>query len=169
MTTKEQERNALSKIQKVLAEVDKDGWVYVAFRGVVEDARMNIDNDFACSYFDRYNDSMKKIQQMAARIQELGTENEKLIMVAEKEKARSSKMVQTIGRMRLGPELINQIRVNVTDKENHLHEELLKAVNESGDSSLPIIAAQIRAVADFSKRFEAFVAAQEEANKSRSM
>lgn len=54
MTTKEQERAALAKIEKILATVDPDGWLAEAFRGCLDDARQNIENDFVCSYYDRW-------------------------------------------------------------------------------------------------------------------
>ena len=50
MTTKEQERKALEQIKKILGTLDPDGWVNIAFDGVVEQAEENINNDFACSY-----------------------------------------------------------------------------------------------------------------------
>lgn len=49
MTTKQQERDALAKIEKILKSIDEDGYVNIAFAGCVEDARRNIDEDAAYS------------------------------------------------------------------------------------------------------------------------
>lgn len=53
MTTKEQERAALAKVESILATIDGDGWVNTAFAGCVDDARENIESDFAISWKDR--------------------------------------------------------------------------------------------------------------------
>lgn len=55
MTTKQQERDALAKIEKILSSIDADGYVNTAFAGCVEDARRNIDEDAAYSERDRAN------------------------------------------------------------------------------------------------------------------
>jgi len=55
MTTKQQERDALAKIEKILKSIDADGYVNIAFAGCVEDARRNIDEDAAYSERDRAN------------------------------------------------------------------------------------------------------------------
>lgn len=49
MTTKQQERDALEKIEKILKSIDPDGYVNTAFAGCIEDARRNIDEDAAYS------------------------------------------------------------------------------------------------------------------------
>lgn len=49
MTTKEQERKALEKIKKIVAELGQDSYVGTAFDGCFELAESNIENDFADS------------------------------------------------------------------------------------------------------------------------
>ena len=49
ITTKEQEREALAKIKKILGGLEPDSYVNTAFKGCIEIAESNIDNDFACS------------------------------------------------------------------------------------------------------------------------
>ena len=49
ITTKEQERKALDKIRKIIAELGDDSYVAAAFEGCFEVAEQNIDNDWACS------------------------------------------------------------------------------------------------------------------------
>lgn len=49
MTTKQQERDALSRIREILETLDADGYVRTAFEGVLDIAETNIENDWACS------------------------------------------------------------------------------------------------------------------------
>ena len=53
MTTKEQERNALAKIMKIVADLGEGSYIATAFEGCFEIARENIDNDWACSMRQR--------------------------------------------------------------------------------------------------------------------
>lgn len=57
MMTKEQERQALEQIKKILETLDEDGYVATAMRGVVEDAETNIQNDWALSRYDAWQDA----------------------------------------------------------------------------------------------------------------
>ena len=69
MPTKEQERKALAKIEKILEELGNNpdtSYVCRAFQGCVEDARENIDFDFANSQKDRADDLEKKLEQAKA-------------------------------------------------------------------------------------------------------
>lgn len=49
MATKEQERTALAKIRKIVAELGENSYVGTAFEGCFEDAEFNIDSDAAFS------------------------------------------------------------------------------------------------------------------------
>lgn len=53
MTTKQEEREALDMIRKILGNLDSDGYLNTAFEGVLEIAQSNIENDFACSLMQR--------------------------------------------------------------------------------------------------------------------
>lgn len=69
MPTKEQEKQALAKIEKILASLGNNpetSYVCRAFQGCVEDARENIDYDFANSQKDRADDLEKKLEQARA-------------------------------------------------------------------------------------------------------
>lgn len=73
MPTKEQEKQALAKIEKILAGLGNNpetSYVCRAFDGCVEDARENIENDFANSakeraehYEKKYNDAKQEAQE----------------------------------------------------------------------------------------------------------
>ena len=53
MTTKEQERQALAKIRKIVEGLGNDSYIAAAFEGCFEIAEDNIENDFACSLKQR--------------------------------------------------------------------------------------------------------------------
>ena len=55
MTTKQQEREALAKIRKIVEGLGADSYVATAFEGCFEIAEENIENDFACSMKQRYD------------------------------------------------------------------------------------------------------------------
>jgi len=71
VSTKEQERKALEQIKKILEELGNGSYVVTAFKGCVEDAERNIENDFAFSMKDRY-------ESEANRNRELVEQNTKL-------------------------------------------------------------------------------------------
>jgi hypothetical protein len=73
MPTKDQERKALAQIEKILANLGgnpETSYLCRAFRGCCEDARENIENDFANSAADRaeyfeqkYNEAKQEAQE----------------------------------------------------------------------------------------------------------
>lgn len=54
LATKEQERKALEKIKKIVEELGKGSYIGTAFAGCFEIAESNIENDFADSMKERY-------------------------------------------------------------------------------------------------------------------
>ena len=90
MMTKDEERKLLGKIEALLKEAEPDGYIDLAFRGCVDMARDNINNDWAVSPMDYFgelnrinrkltdaqmvNDSLRKdkeeLQGLADRLQE---------------------------------------------------------------------------------------------------
>lgn len=70
--TKEQERAALAKIEKIIKEAGPDSYIGMTFAGIVEQAADNITNDFANNYKEAYetasdritilNDAIKKLE-----------------------------------------------------------------------------------------------------------
>ena len=66
ITTKEQERNALSKIREILETIDADGYVNTALEGVLEIAEMNIENDWACSLKEQVESATTEINRLRA-------------------------------------------------------------------------------------------------------
>lgn len=73
MASKEQERAALAKIRKIVAELGEDSYIGTAFDGAWELAEGNIDDDAACSckwYVDEYHRLQAERRENAARDKE---------------------------------------------------------------------------------------------------
>lgn len=85
MTTKEQERKALAQIEKILGTLDRDSWVNTAFAGCVEDARENIENDFANSAKERAEHYEKKYNEAKQEAKEAREAMEAMKANAERE------------------------------------------------------------------------------------
>lgn len=64
MTTKQQEREALQKIIKIIESLGEDSYLSFAFDGALEDAERNIDEDAAYSYRRRYESVMKENRKL---------------------------------------------------------------------------------------------------------
>lgn len=71
--SKEQERAALAKIEKIIQEAGPDSYIGITFAGITEQAADNITNDFACNYkqayektLDLYNDAKKEIANLVS-------------------------------------------------------------------------------------------------------
>lgn len=83
MTTKEQERKALARIRKIVAELGEDSYIATAFDGTWELAESNIENDFANStkwYIDNYRKACEQSAEnsinLTQKVQELTAEVE---------------------------------------------------------------------------------------------
>lgn len=79
MTTKEQERKALARIRKIVAELGEDSYLATAFDGAWEIAEENIENDFGNStkfYVDKYNGTDSRAVAAENKIRELTAEVE---------------------------------------------------------------------------------------------
>lgn len=63
IATKEQERKALEKIKKIISELGEQSYIATAFDGCIEDAEENIENDFALSMKQRYDDTLAKLNE----------------------------------------------------------------------------------------------------------
>lgn len=70
MTTKEQERKALEQIKKILGTLEENSYVATAMKGMVEDAEDNIENDWAMSRYDAWQDAAYKADCLAQELKE---------------------------------------------------------------------------------------------------
>lgn len=71
MATKDQERKALEKIRKIVADLGDNSYIGTAFEGCFEIAQENIDNDFACSMKQRVDTAAKIIKELEGDIDDL--------------------------------------------------------------------------------------------------
>lgn len=76
--TKEQERNALTKIRKIIDELGANCYLAMAFDGCFEMAESNIENDFADSPKENLAIAKKQIDKLQVEVDRLTAENEEL-------------------------------------------------------------------------------------------
>jgi septal ring factor EnvC (AmiA/AmiB activator) len=69
--TKEQERAALEKIEKIINEAGPGSYIGMTFAGIVEQAADNITNDFANNYKELYEAQTKNLVEANKTIQAL--------------------------------------------------------------------------------------------------
>lgn len=84
--TKQQERDALAAIRRMVEELGPQSYLSTAFEGVFEDAESNIENDFGDSMKARWQDAEKRVAQV---VQEAAEIRDKLQQeIREKQQAR---------------------------------------------------------------------------------
>lgn len=66
--TKDEERKALARINKIVEALGEDSYVATAFEGCFEDAEENIENDFACSWKQRAESAQEKLEKAQYRL-----------------------------------------------------------------------------------------------------
>ena len=83
MVTKEQERKALEQIKKIVDSLGADSYIATAFDGCFEDARENIENDFALCMKDRYETERKRAKDLQEEVDRLKADPRKEKEVSE--------------------------------------------------------------------------------------
>lgn len=69
--TKEQERDTLAAIKKMVEELGPQSYLATAFEGCFQDAEQNIENDFGDSYFRRCESLEKQLDAARQEIEQL--------------------------------------------------------------------------------------------------
>jgi len=64
MSTKDQERKALEQIKKIIEGLGPDSYLDMTFKGVIEQAADNIENDFASNYMEMYESATAALEEM---------------------------------------------------------------------------------------------------------
>ena len=95
MVTKNDERKALEKIKKIVEELGDDSYVAVAFEGCFDIAEENINNDFACSMEQKYNNEHEQVVRLLKEISDWNDDYLKL----EAEIERLKKEIETKDQM----------------------------------------------------------------------
>lgn len=78
MTTKEQEKQALEKIRKIVESMGEYSYIGMAMVGVLEDAERNIEDDAAYSMKQRYESAEKRAIDLAEKLSNQTAEIAKL-------------------------------------------------------------------------------------------
>lgn len=68
--TKQQERDALEKIRKIVEQLGPDSYLATTFEGCFDLAAENIDNDWACSMADRARRAEKRAAELEDKLAE---------------------------------------------------------------------------------------------------
>lgn len=113
MTNKEQERKALEKIRKIVAELGENSYIGTAFAGCFEDAEQNIEYDAAYSSLGRAEAAEKKELEAREKLAQMEAENKKLTRKLEE------------------AERHYELEANAHQKELHDRCEWAKAYNEA--------------------------------------
>ena len=84
--TKDQEREALAKIRKIVESLGAGSYLEMTFSGVFEQAEENINNDFGNNYKELYEaadarhyEAMQEIRDQRSEIQRINEEKERYI------------------------------------------------------------------------------------------
>lgn len=84
MMTKQEERAALAKIEKIIKAAGPDSYIGMAFAGCCEIAADNIENDFGESMQARVAAREKELREVKEMIYRAEKENERLQLAAER-------------------------------------------------------------------------------------
>ena len=114
MATKAEERKALEQIVKIVESLGEDSYIATAMHGMVEDARENIENDFALSMKDRVEDEKKKLAIREGQLDKMAKE----LITLRKEKESGLAQLQQVTEERT--DLWNQLQ----EAEQTAHENL---------------------------------------------
>lgn len=131
-TRKEQEHKALEQIKAIVATLGDDSYIGIALTGCLEDAEENIENDFACNMYDRWQIAEQKLEAAKTEIEELKAK------YAEKDKA-----IVT-----LGDKVVELMQNSITKTDLKDVTELAKAELNNAQKELKEHAAEIVEYAD---------------------
>lgn len=145
IATKEQERKALEKIKKIVSDLGPDSYLSTAFKGCFEDAEYNIENDFACSPYDRWISEKRRADSLEEQIETLKKDYETAYELADKKTAELINLQKCIIPQ---DDIVSIVRL-IGDKKHELDSEVQNAaeriVTAAGD---PESAAFKNAVSD---------------------
>ena len=92
MATKAEERKALEQIEKIIASLGPDSYIGMAMDGMIEDAKENIENDFALSMKDRVETEKKKLAIREGQMDRMAKD----LLQTRKEKERALTQLQQV-------------------------------------------------------------------------
>lgn len=110
--TKQQERDALAAIRKMVEELGPQSYLATAFAGCFEDAESNIENDFGDSMKARWQSAVEEVERLNAKLKQAEQGIEELIQKDDERKAALEKMA---ARQVMDTDLVHLIRLAEED------------------------------------------------------
>jgi len=99
--TKDQEREILKKITKLIEEAGPDSYIATTFDGIIEQAEENIANDFGCNYkeayektLDLYNEARGDIKALESQYDDLEEQMKTITGALEAAQAKNAELRQ---------------------------------------------------------------------------
>jgi len=92
--TKQQERDTLATIKKMVEELGPQSYLATALEGCFEDAELNIENDFGDSYKRRCESAERKLDEATEAIEQLKSDIKLLSFSLENERALTKNLEQ---------------------------------------------------------------------------
>lgn len=126
MMTKDDERKALAAIEAILNKCDPDGYVAAAFSGCVADARENIENDFMCSYRERYERAEDDRAEAARKLVKVRAELASMTDRLELADAAFKDSTQALSKARAELEEEKAARAAAEAANMHLNDEVIR-------------------------------------------
>ncbi len=130
IATKQQERDTLEAVRKMVAELGPQSYLATAFAGCFEDAESNIENDFADSMKARYLHADAELNAAKGTIEEL---EEKLRQeIAERQRARdeAQEVIKKLEAKVLSNDDLEDIRQLLSDRATEADETTKKYAAE---------------------------------------
>ncbi len=129
MVTKNDERKALEKIKKIVEELGADSYIAVAFEGCFHIAEENIENDFACSMKQKYEQEHEEVVRLLKEISEWNDDyikQEKQLIDLKKEIETKDQMLEHERSMKR--ELKKEL--DQADREVETQSDIIEKLNE---------------------------------------
>jgi len=113
LATKEQERQALQKIRKIIDDLGDESYIGIAMQGCFEIAEENIENDWACSMLDRAESAERNIELARKKYEETKAKLDQAEEWNEGWHRKCDALQETI----------NKMQERIDQKDAELHEE----------------------------------------------
>lgn len=110
MMTKDQEREALKRIENILADAGEDSYIGMAFAGCVEDAESNIENDWALSMAGRWQNAEQKLEEANSRAAALQISVEMKVQEIERLRAEIERLNEKCAELTKAADSLNKWR-----------------------------------------------------------
>ncbi|WP_161474821.1 hypothetical protein [Acutalibacter sp. 1XD8-36] len=125
--TKQQQRDTLEAIKKMVEELGPQSYLATAFEGAFEDAEINIENDFADSMKARWEDAEKRLGELNRATTEEINRLRKELSESEKDYDAAHAEIAVLRKRTLTPDDLTDVIHLVTEKRVALDTEVKNA------------------------------------------